>query len=421
MFFALLLLIAAYLIGAIPFGYLIGRARGVDLFKEGSGNIGATNAARVLGRTWGIIVFVLDFAKGAVPVAAIVPLAKSLSPSSENAFGDPSTLRVLAAALAFLGHLFPIYLRFRGGKGVATGAGTVAVLVPGPAFLAVLFWIVVMLATRMVSPASLAAIAALVAARIFVTPEPFAAANVPVTLYVLAGSAFVAFKHRTNVARLIRGEESCILADSERRQTTLRVFHVLALGMWFGGAGFFNFGAALPIFASFKDVVNAGPSDRTANEEIIREKPGELPEEWDKRKEDLANALAGSAVGPVFPIYFAMQVACGAIALITALTWWNSSPDRSTHRRRVYVLVVALLSAVIGWVISSHVSELRMQRFSMSDEIRKAARAAFGPWHMVSLLLSFVTVLLAGAGLAMATKLPSDSNLPDAEKITSPE
>ena len=155
--FVALLLLAAYLIGAIPFGYLIGRMLGVDLFEEGSGNIGATNTGRVLGWKLGILVFVLDFLKGVVPVAAIVPLARLLDPEAATALGSPEALRVGAAALAFLGHLFPIYLGFRGGKGVATGAGTIFVLVPGPAALAVLGWIVVLVSSRIVSLASLVA------------------------------------------------------------------------------------------------------------------------------------------------------------------------------------------------------------------------------------------------------------------------
>src|SRR5262245_63928845 len=102
---AVLLLAAAYLVGALPFGYLIGRLRGVDLFKEGSGNIGATNVGRVLGRRFGILVFVLDFLKGAVPVAVVVPLAAAIMLGSETALGPPDVLRVGAAGLAFLGHI----------------------------------------------------------------------------------------------------------------------------------------------------------------------------------------------------------------------------------------------------------------------------------------------------------------------------
>src|SRR5215207_9636298 len=114
---------ASYFIGAVPFGYLVARLRGVDIFHAGSGNIGATNVGRVLGRKFGLLVFVLDFMKGAGPV-----LLTGLLPSeAHEVFGLPNALRVGSAVCAFLGHLFPIYLRFRGGKGVATGAGIVFV------------------------------------------------------------------------------------------------------------------------------------------------------------------------------------------------------------------------------------------------------------------------------------------------------
>ena len=140
---AAVVLLASYLFGAVPFGYLIARAKGVDLFKAGSGNIGATNVGRVLGKKYGIAAFVLDFLKGTVPVGVSVPLANALDPSAGSALGHPDALRVLAGLLAFLGHLFPIYLKFRGGKGVATGAGVVAVLVPGPFAVAVAVWLAV--------------------------------------------------------------------------------------------------------------------------------------------------------------------------------------------------------------------------------------------------------------------------------------
>src|SRR3954464_597851 len=95
---AVLLLAAAYLVGAIPFGYLIGRLRGVNLFAAGSGNIGATNAARVLGKPFGVLVFLLDFLKGAVPVAVAVSLAEALAAGGGSAFGSPDVLRVGCAA-----------------------------------------------------------------------------------------------------------------------------------------------------------------------------------------------------------------------------------------------------------------------------------------------------------------------------------
>src|SRR5262249_14190853 len=163
--------------------------------------IGATNAARVLGRKYGAIVFVLDFLKGAGPVAAVVPLASALALGSEAVLGAPDVLRVGAAALAFAGHLFPVYLGFRGGEGVATGACSIFVLVPGPAALAILGWVVVLFASRIVSLSSLAAVTILVAARLVGTPTAFTPDALPVTLYLLAGAAMVFVKHRANVRR----------------------------------------------------------------------------------------------------------------------------------------------------------------------------------------------------------------------------
>lgn len=399
---ALSLVVAAYLIGAVPFGYLVGRLRGVNLFTTGSGNIGATNAARVLGFWYGVLIFVLDFLKGALPVAFIVPLAKLLHPDAATALGEPDVLRVAAAGVAFLGHLFPVYLGFRGGKGVATGAGAVFVLVPGPAALAIGFWVVVLLASRTVSLASLAAVAVLVAARLLGTPDPFGPHALPVTLFTLFGSTLVAVKHHSNVRRLLMGTESRSLPDGPRRRGWVRGLHVVALGMWFGGAAFFNFAAAPAIFDSFKSVVAGGPSDRTAHQTII---PTDAPQ---AEKDALASALAGSAVGPVFPRYFGMQAVCGLVALVTAMSWFRSPCGCAVHRWRVYLLAAAYLLVVTGWPLSNYVTEIRLQRFSTDPVVALAAKEAFGPWHLVSLFLSMVTVGLAGAALSIAGNLPHE-------------
>ena len=215
-----------------------------------------------------------------------VPLAESLQPGSSTAFGSPDVLCVCAAALAFLGHLFPVYLGFRGGKGVATGAGTVFFLAPGPAAVAILVWVVVLFASRIVSLASIAAGTILVIAHLVGTPAPFASGSLPVTLYLIIATGFVVLKHRTNIKRLLTGTESRI-GDFSMRDTILRGLHVLALGLWFGGAAFFNFGTALPIFESFKEVVANSPSDRTGGVQIVP--PGTSEE----KKQQLANALGG--------------------------------------------------------------------------------------------------------------------------------
>jgi hypothetical protein len=182
------------------------------------------------------------------------------------------------------------------------------------------------------------------------------------------------------------------------RDALVRGLHVLALGLWFGGAGFFNFVTAPSIFESFKEVVQTAPSDRTAGIAIVP------PGTSDEAKNNLASALGGAAVGPVFPKYFAMQAVCGLVALLTALSWWTAEGGRKVHRRRVYLIALAVLTVAAGWPISDYVSELRLHRFDS-----EAGKAAFVSWHLVSLLLSFVTVCLAGVALALAARLPLEA------------
>lgn len=392
---AALLLLASYLVGAIPFGYLVGRVKGVDLFKSGSGNIGATNVGRTLGRKFGILVFVLDFLKGALPVAVITPLANVFDPDAVTVLGSSDALPVGAALAAFLGHLYPAYLGFRGGKGVATGAGAVAVLVPGPTACAVVAWAVVALTTRYVSLASIVAAVVLVLARIAESPHQFGL----VTAFCFAAVGLVIVKHRANIRRLWAGTENTT-GDGPMRQTLLRGLHVVALGLWFGGAAFFNFVSAPTIFESFKTVVNENPSDRTAHVRI-------LPDDADQPTKDrLASALAGSAVGPIFPKYFLMQGVCGLVALVSAATWFRHG---TLHRWRAYLLALAVILIAVSWPLSNYVSELRVARFATDTAIAEAAKAAFGPWHLVSLLLSIVTTCLASVALAMASRLPNES------------
>jgi acyl phosphate:glycerol-3-phosphate acyltransferase len=392
MLLAALALLAAYLIGAIPFGWLIARSRGVDIFHAGSGNIGATNVGRVLGRKWGILVFALDFAKGAGPVT----LTGLLPAEAHEALGLPDALRVGVALCAFVGHLYPVYLGFRGGKGVATGAGTVFVLVPGPAALAILTWAAVVAATRTVSLASISAAGMLCAARLLSVRGPFDHEYLAVTLYCLAGAGLTILKHRANIARLTSGTENR-LEDRPMLRTLARAIHVLSLGLWFGAVVMFNFIVApTQFFEAFPAVVESAPSDRTANLPLA---PGATEEQ----KKQLATALAGSAVGPVFPKFFQLQAICAALALITALGWW-SCPSK-VNRWRIAVIGLAAAAVAVGWPLSNHVSALRIQRFDpVSGE---AAAAAFRDWHFVSLALSLLTAALAGIALAMAAKMPN--------------
>jgi acyl-phosphate glycerol 3-phosphate acyltransferase len=203
----LTVLAAAYLVGAIPFGFLIARWRGVDILAHGSGNIGATNVGRVLGRPYGILVFILDFAKGAIPTWVAAQVSLPLDTRVDALIGSKG-LPVLAGLAAFLGHLYPICLRFRGGKGVATGAGVVAVLLPLPALGALLTWIVVVAVTRYVSLASLAAAVAICVLHLARTPAPFDPEHRILTYFCILAAALVFWRHRANIGRLLRGTEN---------------------------------------------------------------------------------------------------------------------------------------------------------------------------------------------------------------------
>jgi acyl-phosphate glycerol 3-phosphate acyltransferase len=397
MHFALLAILVAYLIGAIPFGWLVAKSRGIDIFRAGSGNLGATNVGRVLGRKYGILVFALDFAKGAVPVALVGLLPTDV----QEAFGLPQGVRVGVALATFVGHMFPVYLGFRGGKGVATGAGAVFVLVPGPAALAVLTWAAVVGTTRIVSLGSIAAGGMLCAARLLSFVAPFGRDHVAVSAFCLVGAGLVIAKHRANIVRLWMGTENR-LEDKPMLHTPARAIHVLSLGLWFGAVVMFNFVVApTQFFEAFPAVVESAPSDRTAHLPLA---PGATKEQ----KKQLATALAGSAVGPVFPKFFQLQAVCAALALITALGWWRA-PGR-VNRWRVIVIGLAAVTVAVGWPISGMVSSLRVRRFEADAALAQSATELFGHWHMFSLMLSVLTAVLAGIALAMAAKMPDGAN-----------
>lgn len=395
------ILLASYLVGAIPFGYLIARVKGVDLFKVGSGNIGATNVGRVLGRKFGILVFVLDFLKGALPVLA----CSMLPESTQTALGPASTLRVLAGLFAFLGHLYPVYLGFRGGKGVATGAGTVAILTPFPAAVAILVWLAVVGSSLMVSLGSVAAVFGLSAARLLGTPHPFQGEAAPLTIFCLGGTLLVIVKHLGNLNRIAAGTENR-WPNSPLWQTMSKVIHVLAVGLWFGSAVFFNFLAAPAMNQSFKQAIQTAPNDRTANLPITQ---GLEPDQ----KDSLASALFGTAVGPVFPRFFAVQGLCCVLALITALRWW-SLPER-VHRWRVFLLVFGVILVGVGWPLSQHVAEIRLERYSLDPEVADAAKGGFVLWHLVSLFLSAITALVTIFAMIFAAWLPTNRYEPTSQ------
>ncbi len=189
-----------YAIGAIPFGYVLPRlAKGIDIRTVGSGNIGATNVGRVLGRWWGIAVFVLDAGKGFSPAFFLAPLV---------AHGASLVPAQVAAGLgAILGHMFPVYLGFKGGKGVATSAGVFLGLAPLPAACALGAWAVVLALTRYVSLASIVGAVVLPSAMIALDRAHWLGKGVSVFGLCVLASILVIVRHRANLGRLAAGTE----------------------------------------------------------------------------------------------------------------------------------------------------------------------------------------------------------------------
>src|ERR1043166_6320257 len=146
-------IVGTYLLGSIPFGYLVGQFAGIDIRTAGSGNVGATNVVRVLGKRYGYPVFALDFLKG----FGAVMISMLLAPGRPPEWNSPEIFGILAAMFSVLGHLYPPWLKFEGGKGVATSAGALLALTPVATLIGIAVWIIVFWLTRYVSLASITA------------------------------------------------------------------------------------------------------------------------------------------------------------------------------------------------------------------------------------------------------------------------
>jgi len=203
-------LLAAYLTGSIPSGYLLGRMNGMDIRNHGSGNIGATNLTRVLGKKWGRICFACDFSKGLLPALAAMLLVKG------GALKDPSgVLPVIAALGTVAGHIWTVFLKFKGGKGIATAAGAIAAINPPALLAAGLVWASLFFATRYVSVASIAASLALPAAGFaFAFTGVWRASTPELALFVILAAVAI-LKHTSNIKRLLNGTEAGFAKKSE--------------------------------------------------------------------------------------------------------------------------------------------------------------------------------------------------------------
>lgn len=194
----------SYLCGAVPWGLLIGKMHGIDIRKCGSGNIGATNVTRTVGKAQGRICFALDFLKGMLPVLAVKLI-----------FDDPDgALIICAFSAAVAGHLWSCFARFKGGKGVSTIAGALLATVPVSCLIAAAAWILVYFIFKYVSLASIAAAVAAPSSALLL--DLFRLVPLPASLIIFCFvlGVLVIFKHRSNIKRLLNGEEHCFKSNS---------------------------------------------------------------------------------------------------------------------------------------------------------------------------------------------------------------
>jgi acyl-phosphate glycerol 3-phosphate acyltransferase len=394
----------------------------VDILRRGSCNIGATNVGRVLGRKYGVLVFVLDFAKGALP-AAFASWVEWNTDWTTLLSLPPDSLRVAAGLAAFLGHLFPVYLRFRGGKGVSTGAGVVAVLLPVPFLVGFLVWVVLLCVTRYMSLASIVSAIVLTGVRL-ATAYPVAWENGILTAFCLLATILVIVRHRSNLRRLFHGTENRLQETPAMFHLT-KILHVLALGLWFGTTVFFTITGVL-ISRAYEEVslISGGerplwfPLPAAYNQARPSDKfPDPL------RKEQGSRAF-GEAVAPLFPWYFGIQALCGLVAAATALTFVRASS--AIHRVRAAVLLAALATVGVGVWLERVVDDLRGPRNNLADAVftsasptadeianAGAARSEFIQWHTYSLLVNMATLLLVTVAMALAASLPARTPVPE--------
>ncbi len=193
-------ILISYILGSIPFGLLVGFMANKDVRKAGSGNIGFTNVLRVCGAKWGVPVLILDIFKGFAPAFWIAP---ALAGNRQDIL-----LPVMCGVAAILGHNFPVWLRFKGGKGVATSAGVVLALMPRALGVALVVWLTVVAISRYISLGSMLASTALAGAYFCFTATPFSRERLPLTIMALLLPLLVILRHKGNIQRLLAGTEN---------------------------------------------------------------------------------------------------------------------------------------------------------------------------------------------------------------------
>ena len=199
-------IVVAYLIGSIPFGFIVGKMRGVDVRTVGSKNIGATNVFRTVGKKWGLLAFACDFLKGFVPTLAAQLYAASVGDKSLAGY-----LPLVVGVTCVVGHMFTCFMKFKGGKGIATGFGMLVALLPLLVLVAFALFFVVVCTFHYISLGSICAAAFLLVAVWFpcgALSNPQGYHNLPQCIMVAVVGLFAIWKHRANISRLLSGTEN---------------------------------------------------------------------------------------------------------------------------------------------------------------------------------------------------------------------
>jgi acyl phosphate:glycerol-3-phosphate acyltransferase len=207
------LILPAYVLGSVPFGLMVARTRGVDPRKAGSGNIGATNVGRLLGGRFFAIVFFLDLLKGLVPMLTAAAVLSAFKHDARTYRAPDYALWLAVGLAAILGHMFSVFLKFKGGKGVATSTGVILGLYPYftiPGLVAAASWVLLLKLTRYISIASVLGSVAFVLAYLLIGLQmgwPVFGRQWPLLLFAVGIAAMITYKHRDNFARLRAGTE----------------------------------------------------------------------------------------------------------------------------------------------------------------------------------------------------------------------
>ena len=201
----LIIFFVSYLCGGIPFGLIIGKYNGIDVRSEGSGNIGATNILRICGKKWGYFCFVLDTLKGFIPVT----ISKNLPILDQ--INDQGYIQIIVITGVVMGHIWSPYIKFKGGKGVATSAGALLAVTPIATLISLFIWYIVFSISRYVSMASIIAAIVLPATAFLLNlfyRHSYTQATKPILFFLLILSVLVVLKHKENIKKLLNGTEN---------------------------------------------------------------------------------------------------------------------------------------------------------------------------------------------------------------------